>query len=147
MGLQETACHDRDNGYSLLEVMIAAMVVVVLAMGLAGSMGAAFLADAAARDTATATHACQQVMEELEELDYGDVLATDGNAILTGEGIAIKMSVSEAMVGMLVVEVCGCRPLEERTPLELAGMTMTQFKNVQPASGPQVRLVTYRAGR
>ena len=139
--------HDRDTGYTLLEVMIAVAIVVILALGLASSMGAAFLADAVARDTATATHACQQVMEELEELDYADVLATDGNAILTEEGIAIKMAVSEAMVGMLLVEVCGCRPLEERTLLELAGMTMTQFKNVQPASGPQVRLLTYRAGR
>ena len=31
--------------------------------------------------------------------------------------------------------------------IELAGMTMTQFKNLETVAGSQVRLLTYRSGR
>lgn len=136
-----------ENGFTLLEVMIGTVILVILALGLAGSMGAAFMADATARDTAAATHAGQQVMEELQKLDYLDVLGCDGNAIVTSEDIAIKVSATETMVGMILVEVRACRLLEKRTVLELAGLTMGQFASLRPATGAQVRLMTYRAAR
>ena len=135
------------SGFSLLEVMIGAVIMVILAMGLANSMGAAFLADASARDTAAAVHACQQVLEEMQTLDYADVLACDGNAIVTDEDVAIKISATETMVNMILIEVGGGRLEEQRTAGELAAMSMTQFKSLRPATGAQVRLVTYRANR
>jgi hypothetical protein len=137
----------RDAASSLLEVMIAAVVVVILALGLASSMGSAFLADTAARSVSASANACQQVLEELQELDYGDVLACDGDAMLTSQGVAVKISAAEAMAGMILIEVYACRPVEPRTLLELGGLTMTQFKNLRAAPGSQVRLLTYRAGR
>lgn len=136
-----------DVAFTLLEVMIAAVLVMILTMGLAATMGAAFMAAASARNTAASSHACQQVMEELEQLDYGDILACDSDAILTAEGIAVKIAASEAMVGMLLIEVAGCRPSPERTLLELAPLTMEQFRNLPSALGSKMRLVTYRAGR
>ncbi|HUW58113.1 MAG TPA: type II secretion system protein [Planctomycetota bacterium] len=139
--------HGRDLGYTLLEVMIGTVILVILAMGLASSMGAAFMADAAARHTALSTHACQQVLEELEHLDYGDVLACDGDAMLTPGSVAVKISATEAMVGLILIEVRAARPKEQRTLLELAGMTMQQFRDLQTVIGSEVRVVTYRAGR
>ena len=139
--------HGRDPGYTLLEVMIATVILVILAMGLASSMGAAFMADAAARHTAASTHACQQVMEELEQVDYSDVLACDGDAMFTPEGVALKISAVETMVGLMLIEVRACRPDPERTLLELAGLTMEQFRNLRAVMGSEVRVVTYRAGR
>ena len=136
----------KNAGFTLLEVMIATVILVTLALGLATSMGAAFMADAAARNAAASTHAAQQVMEELQHLDYGDVLACDGDAMLTSEGIALKLSVSEVMVGMLLVEVQTCRPTPDRTLAELADMSMTQVKALPAAAGSEVRLVTYRFG-
>ena len=109
--------HRRDAGQTLLEVMIGTVIIVILAMGLASSMGAAFMADAAARSTAASTHACQRVMEEIWQLDYSDVLACDGDAILTPQGVALKISAAEAMVGMILLEACACRPEQERTLL------------------------------
>ena len=139
--------HRPEPGFTLLEVMIAAVIVVILAMGLAASMGVAFMADSSARNTAASTHACQQVMEEMQQLDYSDVLACDGDAILTAEGIAVKIGVSEAMVGMLLIDVAACRPTPQRNLLELSGLTMDQFRNIPSATGSVVHLVTYRAGR
>jgi len=139
--------HSSEAAYTLLEVMVAAVIVVILALGLAGSMGAAFMADASARNTAASVHAAQQTLEELQQLDYGDVLACDADAILTPEGVAVKIAASEVMVGMLLVEVFACRPVEERTLAELSGLTMEQFKNIEAAMGSRVRVVTYRAGR
>jgi len=127
--------------------MIATAVVVILVMGLASSMGSAFMADAVAHSSAASANACQQVLEELQELDYDDVLACDGDAMLTSQSVAVKVSVSEAMVGMILIEVYACRPAENVTLLELGGLTMTQFKNLRAAPGSQVRLLTYRAGR
>ena len=138
--------HGAERAYTLIEVMIAAVIVVVLALGLSASMGAAFMADAAATHAAASSHAAQQVMEELQDLDYGDVLACDGDAILTDGGVAIKIASSEAMVGMLLVEIYACRPTDARSAGELASMTMSQVQALPAASGSEVRLLTYRSG-
>ena len=137
----------REAGYTLLEVVIATVMVVILAMGLAGAMGTAFMADAAARDTAQSTHAAQQVLEELQDLSYHDVLAQDGTAMLTARGVAVKISAHETMVGMITVEVYACRPSPSRTLGDLAAMTMAQVKALPSATGSRARLVTYRAAR
>jgi prepilin-type N-terminal cleavage/methylation domain-containing protein len=93
----------RDAGFSLLEVMIAAVVVVILAMGLASSMGSAFMADNAARGAAASTNACQQTLEELQQLAYGDVLACDGDAMFASENVAVKISAFESTAGMILI--------------------------------------------
>ena len=134
-------------GFSLIEVMIAAVILVILALGLAGSLGAAFMADASARNTATSTNAAQQLMEELQGLDYADVLGCDGDSVVTAGGVALKVSVAETMVGMLVIEVYACHPVQPISVGVLSGMTMSQLKNVPAILGSQVRLVTYRASR
>jgi len=146
--MRETPMRRREDqsGFTLIEVMIAAVVVVILALGLASSMGAAFMADAAARNAAVSTQAAQQVMEELQGLAWADVLACDGDAVVTGEGCAVKVAVNEAMVGMLLVEVYACHPVETRAAAELAGMGMTQVKSLGALDGSQVRLLTYRSG-
>jgi len=138
--------HGTDRAFTLLEVTIAAVMLVIVALGLAMSMGAAFMADAAARDAAAAVHTGQQVMEELGQLDYGDVLACDGDAILTDNGAAVKIAVTEVAVGMLMVEVHVGRPTPARDLAELAEMSMMQFRSLSAARGSSVRLLTYRAG-
>gem|GEM_PF-3661902 len=137
----------RDAGFSLLEVMIAAVVVVILAMGLASSMGSAFMADNAARGAAASTNACQQTLEELQQLAYGDVLACDGDAMFASENVAVKISAFESTAGMILIEVYACRPAQTQTLIGLGGMTMAQVKALPAVAGSQVRLLTYRSGR
>lgn len=136
-----------DSGFSLIEVVIAMVMLVILAMGMASSLGAAFMADAVARDTARSAHAAQQVLEELQPLQYADVLGEDGTAALTPQGVAVKISAHEAMVGMIMVEVFACRPTPPRSLADLGAMSMAQVKRLPAAPGSQVRVITYRAGR
>ena len=138
--------HGNDRAFTLLEVTIAAVMLVIVSLGLATSMGAAFMADAAARDAAASVHAGQQVLEELAQLDYGDVLACDGDALLTDGGLAVKIASTEVSVGMLMIEVYTCRPSPEHALAELADMTLTQIKALPATRGAQVRLLTYRSG-
>ena len=137
----------RPRGFTLLEVMIGAVIVVILAMGLAGSMGSAFMADSAAKDRAASLNAGRQVMEELEQLDYGDVLACDGDTILTDRSIAIRISAAESMLDMMLVEVYACRPTGGPALAELAALSVTQLKQLPSAMGSRVRLVTYKTRR
>ena len=122
-----------DAAFSLLEVMIAAVVVVILAMGLAGSMGSAFMAANAARSAAASTNACQQALEQLEQLPYADVLNYDGAVTPAPGGVTVKISVTEAAAGMILIEVYAWRP--------------TQSPTVPAVAGSQVRLLTYRSMR
>jgi prepilin-type N-terminal cleavage/methylation domain-containing protein len=137
----------RDAGFSLLELMIAAVVVVILAMGLASSMGSAFMADNAARGAAASTNACQQTLEELQQMAYGDVLACDGDAMIGTENVAVKISAFESTTGLILIEVYACRPAPAQTLLALGGMTMAQVKALPAVEGSQVRLLTYRSTR
>ena len=138
--------HGHERAFTLLEVMISVVILVILSLGLATSMGAAFMADAAARDAAISVHAAQQVMEELGQLDYGDVLACDGDAVLTDDGLAVKIAATEVTVGMMMIEVYTCRPRPASSLADLADMTMDQVKSLSAAKGSAVRLLTYRSG-
>jgi prepilin-type N-terminal cleavage/methylation domain-containing protein len=136
-----------EKGFSLLEVMVAAVIVVILAMGLAASLGGVFLADASAKYALASANAAQRLMEELQQLDYGDTLACDGDAVVTTGGVALKVSVVEVSVGMEIIEVNACHPAQAMSAAQIAGMTMAQFKGVHARPGSQVRLMTSKARR
>ena len=134
-----------DRGFTLLEVMIATVMLVILAMTLAACLGAAVTADSVSRDTERSTLAVQQVIEGMMELDYGDALAQDGTAILTTQSISLKISATETIHGLMLVEVYACRPSTPQTLSTLASMTMAQVKALPAAAGSQVRVLTYYA--
>ena len=72
-----------EGGFTLLEVMIAAVVVVILVPAFLGSIVASFLADAGGRSTDGAVNTARQTMEEVLGLSFQDVLALDGDTALT----------------------------------------------------------------
>ncbi len=135
----------RTGGFTLIEVMIATVMIVILAMTLAACLGAACSADSASRDKARSTLAIQQVLEGMLDLQYGDVLAEDGTAILTSQTIAIKISAQESLPGLILIEVYACRPQTPQTLSALASMTMAQVKALPAIQGSQVRMLTYCA--
>ena len=136
-----------NSGFSLIEVMIAMVIVIILALGLASSMCAAFLADSAAKNKTAAVNAAQRLIEEIEQVDYGDLLSLHEDAVINDYGIALKISVTEVMVGMVMVEVSACRPVAPRTTSELSMLTTSQFKEIVSREGSRVNLITYRADR
>ena len=136
-----------NSGFSLIEVMIAMVIFIILALGLASSMSAAFLADSAAKNKTAAVNTTQRLMEETEHVDYGDLLSLHEDAVIDDVGMTLKISVTEVMVGMVMIEVSACRPVDERTMSELSMLTMGQFKDIVSREGSQVSLITYRADR
>ncbi len=136
-----------NSGFSLIEVMIAMVIFIILALGLASSMSAAFLADSAAKNKTAAVNTTQRLMEETEHVDYGDLLSLHEDAVIDDVGMTLKISVTEVMVGMVMIEVSACRPVDERTMSELSMLTMGQFKGIVSREGSQVSLITYRADR
>ena len=139
--------HKGNSGFSLIEVMIAMVIVVILALGLATSMCAAFLADSAAKNKTAAINTAQRLMEEIEQVDYGDLLSLHEDAVIDDDGMTLKISVTEVMVGMVMIEVSACRPVDTRTMSELSILTMSQFKEIVSREGSRVSLITYRADR
>jgi hypothetical protein len=135
----------RTGGFTLVEVMIAMVTIVMLAMTLAACLGAACAADSASRDKMRSAFACQQAMEEMLSLDWGDTLAQDGTAILTSEGVAVKVSAQLASPGLILIEVYAFRPQTPLTLSSLGAMSMTQAKALPAMQGSQVRVLTYYA--
>ena len=136
-----------NSGFSLIEVMVAMVIVIILALGLASSMGAAFLADSSAKNKTAAINTAQRLIEEIEQVDYGDLLSLHEDAVINDDGMALKISVTEVMVGMVMIEVSACRPIVPRTMPELSMLTMSQFKQIASREGSQINLITYRTDR
>lgn len=75
------------------------------------------------------------------------MLAEDGTATVTADGVAVKISAHESMVGMILVEVYAFRAMPPKTAAQLAAMTMAQVKQIPAVAGSPVRVITYRATR
>jgi Tfp pilus assembly protein PilV len=133
-----------EAGFALLEVMIAAVVVVVLLLGFLGSVVASFLADAGSRSTNDAVNVARQTMEEALELTFQDVLGLDGDTALTTEGIAVRTSVVQSTATLALVEVCVCRPVPPLTLMQLQALSMDGFRQLPSAPGSRLSLVTMK---
>ena len=134
----------REQGFSLLEALIAAVVVVILLLGFMGSVVGSFLADAGSRNTGLAVNVARQTMEEAVELDYADALALDGDTSLTGEGMAVRISVVQSTPTLALIEVWVCRPAPALTLVQLQALSLDGIKQLRSAPGSQFSLVTMK---
>jgi len=136
-----------DGGFTLLEVMIAGVVMAIIFMGLVSSISGSFLATDMANKASESQATARRVLEEAVELDYGDALLLDGNALVTESGIAAKYQVFETTPGLLTVEVEVCRPMTAISSAELSAMTMEEFGEVPAIEGSRMRFTTLSTGR
>ena len=130
---------------TLVEVMVALMVLSIVFMGLMASYSSSVTVNRGASARNRVVARAQQLMEEMTELGYGDALLVDGDAILTEDGCALKVSVTEVELGLERIEVYGCRPERNETAATLAGMTMEQVKDLGSEKMSRVSLVTLKA--
>ena len=135
---------DGQRGFSILEVLIAAVVVVLLVLAFLGSVVASFMADISSHNTNGSVNVARQTVEELFELSFSDVLALEGDTILTADGLAIRISVLQSAVDLAIIEVCVCRPAPMLTVVELQGLSLDDFKRLGAAKGSVFSLVTMK---
>ena len=135
---------NRQNGFSLLEVLIAAVVVVVLVLAFLGSVVASFMVDSSSHNSNASVNVARQTMEEVLELSFQDVLALDGDTVLTAEGLAVRISVVQSTVSLALVEVCVARPVPAMTVDQLQGLTLDDFRRMGAAKGSVFSLVTMK---
>jgi prepilin-type N-terminal cleavage/methylation domain-containing protein len=138
-GMQEALKDER--GFSLLEVLIAAVVVVILLMAFLGSVVASFLADAGSQNSNSAVNLARKTMEEVMGVPFQDALAMDGDTILTPEGLAVRISVVQTGVTLALVEVSVSRPVPMLTLGDLQVLGLDEFRRMPSASGSQFNLV------
>ena len=136
----------RDSGFTLLEVMVAAVVMAIIFMGLVSSITGSFLATDMANKATEAQATARTILEEALDLAYGDALLLDGNALVTEGGLAGKYSVYETAPGLLTSEVQVCRPMEAISSAELSAMTMEEFEELRSIEGSRISFTTLSTG-
>lgn len=138
---------DRQKGFTLLELMIAAVILVLLFMAFLSTLTGSFLADTTATTANNARATAERLMEETLDLSYGDCLMVDQNAALTAQGLACKLGVAEITSGLLSIEVYVCKPTQPVTLAELAAMSLADVRDMESVPGGQVRLLCLKANR
>ena len=138
---------DRQKGFTLLELMIAAVILVVLFMAFLSTLTGSFLADTTATTANTARATAERLMEEILDLAYDDTLMVDQNAVLTNQGLACKLGVVEVASGLLMIEVYICKPTQPVTLAGLAALSLADVRDMESVSGGQVRLLCLKANR
>ncbi len=139
-----TIRRDGQGGFTLLEVLIAAVVIVVLVLAFIGGIVASFMADASSHNTNASVNVARRTTEEVLELSFGDILALDGDTILTVEGLAVRISVVHSAVNLALIEVCVCRPVPMLTVGEFQALSLDDFKRLTSAPGSVFSLVTMK---
>lgn len=133
-----------ESGLSLLEVLIAAAVLVILALAFLGNIVAAALGGAGNLNTNQAVNVARQTMEEVLETPFLDTLGLDGDTLLTTDGMAVRISVVQASVGLDLIEVTTCRPVPAQTLAQLQALSLQNFKTLKAAPGSLYSLVTMK---
>ena len=135
-----------EGGFTLLELMIASVVMAIIFMGLISSITGSFLATDMANRASEAQATARTLLEEATELSYGDALMLDGSSLVTDSGVAGKYQVFETAPGLLTIEVEVCRPIDALTVVQLAAMTMQEFRQVPSVQGSRITFTTLSTG-
>ena len=136
----------RQRGFTLLELMIAAVVMSIVFMGLISTMSGAFLTADVASTTTRAQETARRLLEEAREYTYDQLLLLNGSALLTEDGMAAKYQVYETNIGLLTVEVEVCRLKNIITSDDLTAMSMPEFHALEAVNAVRVRFTTLSTG-
>lgn len=135
------------SGFTLVELMVAAVILAILFMAFLSTLTGSFLADTSSTIANSARVTAERLMEESLDLSYSQCLLLDQNAVLAADGLACKIGVVEVSTGLLLIEVNVCKPVHTYSPAQLAAMTLVNFRNLDYTSGSPVRLLCLKAER
>lgn len=136
----------QDGGFTLLEVLIASVVMAIILMGLISSITGSFLATSMASRASASQATARQLLEEAVGQSYSAQVELADSAVVTDDGLAGKYQVYETTVGLLTVEVEVCRPVTPLSADEYSAMTMPEFHALDAVTGSRVRLTTLSVG-
>ncbi len=135
-----------EKGLTLLELVIAAVVMAIIFLGLISSITRSFMAANNANMATKAQATARQMLEEARQLSYDNILMLDGSALITEDGLAGKYQVFETIPGLLTLEAEVCRPVDCPSLAELAAMEMTKFHQLVSMAGSRIRFTTLTIG-
>ncbi len=135
------------RGFTLIELMVAALILAVLFMAFLSTLSGSFLADASATTANSARVTAERLMEESLDLTYNDCLMLDQNALVTDQGLAAKMAVVEMDDGLALIEVNVLKPEHPITLAQAAAMNLVDFRRLDATPGSRVRLLCLKAQR
>ena len=138
--------HSR-RGFTLIELMVAALILAILFMSFLSTLTGSFLADAASTTANTARVTAERLMEESLDLSYNDSLMLDQNALITDQGLACKIAVVEIDSGLALIEINVRKPAQPLTLALVAAMSIVDFRGIEAVSGSDVRLLCLKAQR
>lgn len=93
-----------DAGFSLLEVLIAAMVLTMLALAVFSSFSVAYSADRTSQQLVSARSLAQQTMETVASTPFPQTLALDRTSVSQGDFTA-QILVTQIGNGLVRAEV------------------------------------------
>ena len=136
-----------ERGFTLLELMVAAVILVVLFMAFLSTLTGSFLADTMATTANAARATAERLMEESLDLSYNDCRMLDQNAVVTDQGLACKLAVVEVSPGLSIIEIFICKPTPPLTLGQLAAMSIADVRELPRLSGSEVRLLCLKSDR
>lgn len=132
-------------GFTLIEVVIAMLVVFIAVIGLLAAYASSFELVETARNTTYALNEAQEKIEELRGYNFFDIFTDYANTNFTVDGISAGNSnglveVDNTDPDLLVVTVTVCWR-------QRSGRIIGGDSGLAPLSSSPVRLVTYIANR
>ncbi len=93
-----------ESGFTIVEIVMAAAIIAIVAAGVLSSISMAYLADRTSTDLITAQNFVREVVESVEVTPFDALLALDGSTLNDGRFNAAT-SVTLVSVGLIRVEV------------------------------------------
>lgn len=126
---------ERQHGFSLIELMIATIILLTGVIGIAGSLGTSIVGTKNSQDITKLVSAVRQKMEELKSQPFSsvssgtDYVDANGTPQSTATGAAYSRTwtatVDSPMAGLKEITVSGSvlRPVGGARPLQLSART------------------------
>lgn len=100
----ERPLRPREQGFTLIEVMIAAAVIAIVLIGVVSTLSTAFVADRVASESTRAQNYCRQTMETLMEQEFSTLPTFNGSSIVRGT-LSANIETTTVAVGLVRVGV------------------------------------------
>jgi Tfp pilus assembly protein PilV len=136
-----------EGGVTYVEVMIAMILMIVVLVGLLSAMTTSNVSQEMAKSLSRSQALARSLAEECQNVPFADVTNLDGDALVTADGFAGKISITSVSPGLVEMQVYAFKPANPVTESWLASASMAAVMGLERTKGSAVELVTLRAER
>ena len=134
----KTICKKQASGFTLIEVLFAAMLIGLVVAAIAVSSGAATMVNGVGIDMSTAEFLVEEIREQTASVDFDNVLTYDGltcNPPIDIDGTAMsEFSAFSQQVTVEYVEPANLNQVAASPPTDFVRITVTITKNTRPVT-------------